>query len=133
MVNFGPKETVPAKFRRRNLYVHNPTVTLMRTTPEECAEIGRITADKLNRASGPVTLLIPLQGVSAIDKIGGPFYSQEALNAYRRALQASLSPTIRLVELDAHINDERFALIAADLLMESLGASMETRETRSPR
>ena len=133
MVNFGPEETVPAKFRSRNLYVHNPTVTLMRTTPEECAEIGRMTADKLNRASGPVTVLIPLQGVSAIDKIGGPFYSQEALNAYRRALQASLSPTIRLVELDAHINDERFALAAADLLMESLGASMEAGAVRSPR
>jgi uncharacterized protein (UPF0261 family) len=132
MVNFGPMETVPAQFRGRNLYVHNPSVTLMRTTPEECAEIGRITAIKLNRASGPVTVLIPLRGVSAIDIIEGPFYSQEALNAYRRALKTSLSPTIRLVELDAHINDERFALVAADLLMESLGTSMETRAARSP-
>jgi uncharacterized protein (UPF0261 family) len=123
MVNFGPEETVPARFRARNLYRHNPSVTLMRTTPEECAEIGRITAIKLNRAVGPVTVLIPLLGVSAIDKIGGPFYSPEALNAYRRALKASLSPTIRLVELDAHINDERFALAAVDLLMESLAAS----------
>jgi uncharacterized protein (UPF0261 family) len=133
MVNFGPMETVPAQFLSRNLYVHNPTVTLMRTTPEECAEIGRITASKLNRASGPVTVLIPLRGVSAIDKIGGPFYSQEALNAYRRAMKESLSPTIQLVELDAHINDESFALVAADLLMESLGASLETRAARSPR
>jgi len=133
MVNFGPEETVPVKFRSRNLYVHNPTVTLLRTTPEECAEIGRITAIKLNRASGPVTVLIPLQGVSAIDKVGGPFYLQEALDAYRRALKASLSPTVRLVELDAHINDEKFALLAADLLMESLGASMETSAVRSPR
>lgn len=133
MVNFGSVETVPPQFRGRNLYVHNPSVTLMRTTPEECAEIGRITAIKLNRATGPVTVLIPLQGVSAIDKIGGPFYSQEALNAYRRALKASLSPNIRLVELDGHINDERFALVAADLLMESLGASMETIAARLPR
>jgi uncharacterized protein (UPF0261 family) len=108
-------------------------VTLMRTTPEECAEIGRITAIKLNRASGPVTVLIPLQGVSAIDKIGGPFYSQAALNAYRDALKTSLSPTIRLVELDAHINDERFALVAADLLMESLDGSTETSAACSPR
>jgi uncharacterized protein (UPF0261 family) len=133
MVNFGPEETVPAQFRSRNLYVHNPSVTLMRTTPEECAEIGRITAIKLNRASGPVTVLIPLRGVSAIDKIGGPFYSPEALNAYHRALKTSLSPAIRLVELDAHINDEGFALVAADLLMESLGASTETKAARSPR
>ena len=133
MVNFGPEESVPAQFRTRNLYIHNPSVTLMRTTPEECAEIGRITAIKLNRASGAVTVLIPLRGVSAIDKVGAPFYSQEALDAYRRALKASLSPTIRLVELDAHINDEGFALVATDLLIESLGASMETRAARSPR
>jgi uncharacterized protein (UPF0261 family) len=105
----------------------------MRTTLEECGEIGRITAIKLNRASGPVTVLIPLRGVSAIDKIGGPFCSQEALNAYRGALKALLSPTIRLVELDAHINDPEFALAAADLLMESLGAPMETRAARVPR
>ena len=125
MVNFGPVETVPRQFRGRNLYIHNPSVTLMRTTPDECAEIGRITATRLNRASGPVTVLIPLRGVSAIDKIGAPFYSQEALDAYRHALKTSLSRTIQLVELDAHINDEAFALAAANLLMESLGASME--------
>jgi uncharacterized protein (UPF0261 family) len=133
MVNFGPVKTVPPQFRSRNLYIHNPSVTLMRTTPEECAEIGRITATKLNRASGPVTVLIPLQGVSAIDKIGAPFYSPEALDAYRRALKTSVSPTIRVVELDAHINDEGFAVVAADLLMESLGASMETKAARSPK
>ncbi len=126
MVNFGPVETVPTQFRSRNLYIHNPTVTLMRTTPEECAEIGRTTATRLNRAIGPVTVLIPLQGVSAIDKIGGPFYSREALDAYRRALRASLRSAIRVVELDAHINDEEFAVVAADLLTKSLGASMET-------
>jgi uncharacterized protein (UPF0261 family) len=123
MVNFGAIDTVPAQFRDRNLYIHNPSVTLMRTTPEECAEIGRMTAAKLNNATGPVTVLIPLQGVSAIDKVGGPFYSPEALEAYRQALKASLSPTVHLVELDAHINDEAFALAAADLLTESLGAS----------
>ena len=131
MVNFGPEETVPVQFRSRNLYVHNPSVTLMRTTPEECAEIGRITALKLNSATGPVTVLIPLRGVSAIDKTGGPFYSQEALNAYCHALKTSLSPTIRLVELDAHINDENFALLAVDLLLESLRGSMETNATRT--
>lgn len=132
MVNFGPVEMVPDQFRRRNLYIHNPSVTLMRTTPEECAEIARITATRLNRASGPVTFLIPLQGVSAIDKIGGPFYSPEALDAYRRALKTSLRSTIRVVELDAHINDERFAVVAVDLLIESLGASIAT-ETGSPK
>jgi uncharacterized protein (UPF0261 family) len=122
MVNFGPAETVPIKFRSRKLYVHNPTVTLMRTTPDECAAIGRITAARLNRATGPVTVLIPLQGVSAIDKLGGPFYSPEALNSYRSALKATLSPAIELVELDAHINDDSFARAATDLLIHSLDA-----------
>jgi uncharacterized protein (UPF0261 family) len=123
MVNFGPVETVPVQFRSRKLYVHNPTVTLMRTTPEECAEIGRITAARLNRASGPATVLIPLQGVSAIDKPGEPFYSPEALNSYCRAVKTTLSSEIKLVELDAHINDESFARTAADLLLESLDAT----------
>jgi len=132
-VNFGPMETVPPQFRSRNLYIHNPSVTLMRTTPEECAEIGRITATRLNRASSPVTVLIPLRGVSAIDKIGAPFYSPKALDAYSRALKTSLSPTIRVVELDAHINDEGFAVVAADLLMESLGHSLETKAARTPK
>lgn len=127
MVNFGPAESVPFQFRSRSLYVHNPSVTLMRTTPEECAEIGRITAIKLNRAEGPVTVLIPLKGVSAIDKLGGPFYSQAALNAYRGALKEALSPAVRLIELEAHINDEVFALAAAELLMESVCGAMETR------
>jgi uncharacterized protein (UPF0261 family) len=98
----------------------------MRTTPEECAEIGRITATRLNAATGPVTVLIPLQGVSAIDKGGGPFCSHEALDAYRVALKAELSPKIRLVELNAHINDEGFARAAADLLVELVDARTVT-------
>ena len=125
MVNFGPIESVPVQFRNRNLYRHNPSVTLMRTTPEECAEIGRITAIKLNRASASVTVLIPMQGVSAIDKPGGPFYSQAALDAFRSAMKAVLNPGIRLVELDAHINDDAFARAAAELLMESIRAATE--------
>lgn len=127
MVNFGPAESVPVQFRSRNLYIHNPSVTLMRTTPEECAEIGRITAVKLNLAHGPVSVLIPLQGVSAIDKPGGPFYSPAALDAYRSALKEVLSPTVQLIELDAHINDDSFARAAAELLMESLRNVAEER------
>jgi uncharacterized protein (UPF0261 family) len=123
MVNFGPAETVPVKFRSRQLYIHNPTVTLMRTTPDECASIGRITATRLNRATGPVTVLIPLQGVSAIDKLGGPFYSPEALDSYRRALKSALTSAIELVELDAHINDDIFAETATELLLRSLHAT----------
>ena len=130
MVNFGPVESVPEHFRDRLLYRHNASVTLMRTTPEECAAIGRVTALKLNDASGPVTVLIPMQGVSAIDKMGGPFYSQAALTAYRSALKEALSPTIRLIEVDAHINDDVFSRVAAELLMESLGKDAEAGGSR---
>ena len=70
MVNFGPMDTVPEKYRNRRLYKHNPTVTLMRTTPEECAELGRMIVRKLNKAKGPVALFIPLRGVSMIATLG---------------------------------------------------------------
>ena len=71
MVNFGPRETVPPQFEGRNLYVHNPTVTLMRTTPEECAELGRMIGRKLSAATGPTALFVPLGGVSMI-AVSGP-------------------------------------------------------------
>jgi uncharacterized protein (UPF0261 family) len=123
MVNFGPLASVPSRFKGRKFHVHNASVTLMRTTAEECEEIGRITAAKLNTARGPVTVLIPLQGVSAIDKFGEPFYCPEALEAYRRTLKAILNPAVEVVELDAHINDERFAQTITDLLLSSLARS----------
>jgi uncharacterized protein (UPF0261 family) len=126
MVNFGPADSFPAQFRSRNLYQHYPHVTLMRTTSEECAEIGRISAHKLNRACGPMTVLIPLQGVPAIDKSEDPFYSQDALDAWRNPLEAALNPSVRMNELDAHINDDAFARMAAELLMESISAVTET-------
>jgi len=118
MVNFGPLDSVPPYFKGRNFCIHNSSVTLMRTTPEECAKIGHFTAAKLNSARGPVTILIPLQGVSALDRVGQSFYSPEALGAYCRALKEKLSPTVKVVELEAHINDERFARTASDLLEE---------------
>lgn len=123
MVNFGPVETVPEKFRHRLLHAHNPNVTLMRTTPEECAEIGRITAERLNAAKGPVVLVVPLRGVSAIDAPGKPFHSPEALGAYREALKRHLDSRVPVVEVDAHINDERFAFEVAKQLLESMGLS----------
>src|SRR4029079_4763431 len=78
MVNFGPMDTVPERFRGRNLYVHNPTITLMRTTPEECREIGELIARKLNAAPGPTELFVPLRGVSAIATEGGVFHDPAA-------------------------------------------------------
>lgn len=117
MVNFGPRETVPARFADRLFHVHNPTVTLMRTTPAENAELGRITARKLNQARGPLTVLLPLQGVSAIDREGQPFHDPAAGAAYRDALRGELRPEIAVVELPLHINDPAFAEAAAQALL----------------
>ncbi len=123
MVNFGPLDSVPEKYRQRRLYIHNANVTLMRTTPAECAELGRITAEKLNRARGPVVFLMPLRGVSAIDSAGLPFSWPEADRSYLDALKANLDPRIRVAEVDAHINDEAFAGNAAHCLLELLEQS----------
>ena len=89
MVNFGPRETVPNRFQHRNLYVHNPTVTLMRTTSEEMA-LGEIIAKKVSASNGPAAVFLPLLGVSAIDTQGGPFYDSEADLACFEALSKNL-------------------------------------------
>ncbi len=123
MVNFGPLDSVPEKYRQRKLYVHNPNVTLMRTTPEECAELGRITAEKLNRARGPAAFLMPLRGVSAIDAAGQPFAAPEADARFLEALRKDLSPRVRLMEIEAHINDPAFAQCAARTLLEMMRAA----------
>ncbi len=123
MVNFGPLDSVPEKYRQRRLYVHNPNVTLMRTTPEECAELGRITAEKLNRARGPAAFLMPLRGVSAIDAAGQPFAAPEADARFLEALRKDLSPRVRLMEIEAHINDPAFAQCAARTLLEMMRAA----------
>jgi uncharacterized protein (UPF0261 family) len=122
MVNFGPLETVPGRFRDRNLYGHNPTVTLMRTTAEECAELGRRVARKLNAASGPVALYIPLKGISAIDVEGGVFYDPEADEALFSTVKATIGPNVDLHEMDMDINDPRFARAIADHLHHLIGA-----------
>ncbi|MCS6847722.1 MAG: Tm-1-like ATP-binding domain-containing protein [Anaerolineae bacterium] len=109
MVNFGPMDTVPEKFRGRNLYRHNATVTLMRTTPEECAELGRIIARKLNMATGPTAVFIPLKGISMIATEGKPFYDPEADAALVRELKANLRAGIPVKEMAMDINDPRFA------------------------
>lgn len=116
MCNFGPLDTVPDKFKDRNLYVHNSTVTLMRTTQEECAELGRIIAHKLNAATGPLTVFIPAGGVSMIATPGGPFYDAAADAALIGELKAGLRPDVEVVELATDINDPAFATAMADRL-----------------
>ena len=121
MVNFGPADTVPPEFAGRNLFVHNPTVTLMRTTPEEMAELGRRIATKLAAATGPTELFIPLRGVSAIDVEGAPFRDAEADAALFAELRAGLGGSGVVVhELDQAINDPGFGAAMAHALHASI-------------
>jgi uncharacterized protein (UPF0261 family) len=116
MVNFGPRETVPVRFDDRTLYVHNATVTLMRTTPAECLELGRQIGRKLSRATGPVVLFVPLRGVSAIAVEGQVFHDAEADAALLRGLEETLPATIERHDIDTDINDPAFAHAMADRL-----------------
>jgi uncharacterized protein (UPF0261 family) len=118
MVNFGPREDVPEEFRDRNLHVHNPQVMLMRTTPEECAELGRIVAEKLNGATGPTALVLPLQGISMLDVEGEDFHDPEADEALFDALRGNLDEGVEQLELETDINDEAFARTIAGKLDE---------------
>ena len=120
MVNFGPPDTVPEQFNDRTFYQHNPTVTLMRTTVEENTELGKIMGQKLSQAKGPTTVIIPKQGVSAIDQEGQPFYSAEAEAAWIENLKANLGDNIALIEMDNHINDDAFATKLVETLLASL-------------
>ncbi|MDR3422277.1 MAG: ABC transporter permease [Xanthobacteraceae bacterium] len=111
MVNFGPTESVPERYRGRTLQVHNPTVTLMRTTPEENARAGRWIGERLNLMDGPVRFFLPEGGVSALDAPGRPFSDPNADEELFRALDATVrqTSTRRLIRMPEHINDPRFA------------------------
>ena len=123
MVNFGPLDSVPERYRDRNLYVHNPTITLMRTTPEDCREIGAIVARKLNAATGPTVLYVPLRGVSAIATEGQPFHDPEADEALFATLRAQVDASrVEVHEVEADVNDPAFALAMANRLHELIEA-----------
>ena len=117
MVNFGPPDTVPPAFAGRLMHRHNAGTTLMRTTRSENARLGEWMAEKLNRARGPVGLVLPLLGFSAYDIAGGPFFDPEADAAFVSAVTSGLRPGIRVVEVDAHINAPAFADAALDLYL----------------
>jgi len=110
MVNFGPIDTVPERYRGRRLHVHNPNVTLMRTTPEENVRIGRWIGERLNRMDGPVRFFLPEGGLSALDAQGGAFADANADDELFRSLESTVRQTAsrRLIRLRAHINDLQF-------------------------
>ncbi|MCC7263093.1 MAG: Tm-1-like ATP-binding domain-containing protein [Candidatus Latescibacteria bacterium] len=120
MVNFGPFNTVPQRYREneRLFYEWNPSVTLMRTNPEENRRMGQIFAEKANQAKGPVAFLLPLQGVSILDGEGQPFCDWEADQALFAALKQHLKPGIPVVELDHNINDPEFSAKAVAMMLE---------------
>jgi len=122
MVNFYGPETVPEKFKGRNFYQHNPQVTLMRTTPAECAQLGRIIAEKLNLSNGPVTVLIPSRAISVISAPGQKFHDPAADQALFDALKAHLRNDIAVIEMDCAINDAEFAEACAKALLKHMAA-----------
>ena len=130
MVNFGTPDSIPARFEGRTFYEHNPTVTLMRTTPEESAELGRRIARKLNAAKGPLTLFIPLGGVSLIDTEGQVFHDPEADAALFEALRENLDREVEVREMNTDINDPEFARAMADRLHEHYGEGARPRAAR---
>lgn len=116
MVNFWARDTVPQRFEGRLFFEHNPTVTLMRTSADECAELGRRLADRLNPATGRVAVLFPRKGLSQLSVPGAPFYDPIADDALFGALKAGLRSDIPLYELDTDINDPVVAKTAVDLI-----------------
>ncbi len=120
MCNFWAPETVPARYAGRQFYQWNPNITLMRTTPDENRVIGEWIARAANASTGPVAVLIPLNGVSQLDSPGGAFWDPDADRACYDAIRANLNPNIPYIELDANINDPEFADKAVELLLEML-------------
>lgn len=129
MVNFGPRDSIPADFSERRFFQHNPSVTLMRTTPEEMRTLGETIVSKLKRALGPSVVFLPLRGVSAIDVPEGVFYDPLADRMLFDALQRGLSGTdVRVVQLEAGINDEGFGAAMASALHQLIMSQNSTTE-----
>jgi len=126
MVNFWAHDTVPEKFNDRIFYRWNPNVTLMRTTPQENAELGRILAEKANESKGPVAFFLPLKGVSMLDAPDKEFWWPEADAALFDAIKQHRRPDIPVYELDHNINDDRFADAMAEKLLEFLREGLTT-------
>jgi uncharacterized protein (UPF0261 family) len=121
MVNFGEMASVPEKFTGRNFYIHNPQVTLMRTTPEECAALGRIIAQKANACTAPAAILIPRKAISVISAAGQPFHDAAADDALFSAIRAHSTKPVE--EFDVEINDPAFARACAERLLELMQKS----------
>ena len=126
MVNFGERGSVPVKFVGRTFYQHNPQVTLMRTTPAECTELGRILAEKINRYTAPVTVLLPRKAISIISAPGQPFHDPAADDALFESIKKHLRKEIPVIERDCAINDPEFAQACAEALLANMRTAGKT-------
>ena len=123
MVNFGERASVPEKFAGRNFYIHNPQVTLMRTTPDECAELGRILAEKANASTAPAAIMIPRKAISVISATGQPFHDPVADEALFSAIHANSRQPVE--DFDLEINDPAFAKACAEKLLAMMRVDSE--------
>ena len=123
MVNFGEPGSIPQIHQGRRFYAHNPQVTLMRTTPEECVRLGQILAEKINASTGPVAVLLPLRGISVISAPDGPFHDPAADAALFTAIAQNLRAGVSLQDLDCDINDPRYAAACVKALLELMQKS----------
>ena len=125
MCNFFGIDTVPEKYRHRKLYQWNPNVTLLRTNVDENIQMGKMIAHAANESRGPVTILLPLQGVSMLDSLNNDFWDPEADAACFNAIKVNVKPTIRVIEMDSNINDPEFSDKAAELLLQMMAQEKE--------
>ena len=125
MVNFGPFETVPNKYKNRQLYKSKPTVTLMRTDIEENVHIGKVVAEKTNKARQNAVILLPLKGLSRFDNEGGKFWWPEADKALFDSIKQNINPEVQVIDLDCHINDEAFSDAAVKMILDLLATGCD--------
>lgn len=127
MAKFGPLASLPDRFRARHVHVHNPSVTVIRTSAAECAELGRQVAAKLRAATGPAALLLPLRGLSTLGAPGGPYHDRAVDGVLFRTLREELRGSrVELAEYDTHINDPAFGRAAAERLHALISARTDT-------
>jgi len=130
MIAFSPPDTVPGEWSDRNLYVHNPFVTLVRSNADECREFGRVMAEKLNAAQGPLTVFVPLAGTSSYSVEGGVFHDPDVDEVLFDSLRSHLDDSVELVEMNVDVNDPVFAEAMARRLDEHYRAWAAERADR---
>lgn len=131
VVNFGPRDTVPERFRDRKLAIHNPGTTLMRTTAEENRQIADFVAERLNASTGPTGVVIPQRGFSSYDVVGSPFFDPDADAAFVSTLVARLRPHVRVIHMDTHLNDLPTMQTAAGLLMDMMDGANSSEKNNA--